>query len=93
MGEIQIGIAIYLILVNLTAFAMYGIDKQKAVRHKWRIPERVLIGVAVFGGSVGALLGMQVFRHKTKHMKFVIGVPVIIAVQVIVSVLVLKVLL
>lgn len=93
MREIQIGIAVYLIIINLTAFIMYGADKQKAVRHKWRIPERVLIGIAVFGGSVGALLGMKVFHHKTKHMKFVIGVPVIIIIQVIAAVLVLRVLL
>lgn len=93
MRELWIVIAVYLIIINLTAFIMYGLDKQKAVRHKWRIPERVLIGVAAFGGSVGALLGMRVFHHKTKHMKFVIGVPAIIVIQVIAAVLVLKVLL
>ncbi len=93
MRELWIVIAVYLITINLTAFIMYGLDKQKAVRHKWRIPERVLIGVAAFGGSVGALLGMRVFHHKTKHMKFVIGVPAIIVIQVIAAVLVLKVLL
>ncbi len=93
MRELWIVIAVYLIIINLTAFIMYGLDKQKAVRHKWRISERVLIGVAAFGGSVGALLGMRVFHHKTKHMKFVIGVPAIIVIQVIAAVLVLKVLL
>ncbi len=93
MRELWIVIAVYLITINLTAFIMYGLDKQKAVRHKWRISERVLIGVAAFGGSVGALLGMRVFHHKTKHMKFVIGVPAIIVIQVIAAVLVLKVLL
>lgn len=87
--KIQIMIAIYLILVNLTAFIMYGLDKQKAVRHKWRLPERTLIGIAVFGGSLGALIGMKVFHHKTRHKKFTIGVPVIIAVQVTAFVLVL----
>lgn len=89
MREIQIVIAIYLILINLTAFIMYGADKQKAVRHKWRIPERTLIGIAVFGGSLGALFGMMVFHHKTRHKKFTIGVPAIIAVQAIVFALVL----
>lgn len=84
-------IVIYLILINLTAFIMYGVDKQKAVRHKWRIPERALIGIAVFGGSLGALLGMKVFHHKTKHKKFSIGVPLIITVQATVFVLVLLV--
>lgn len=89
MREIQIVIAIYLILINLTAFIMYGVDKQMAVRHKWRIPERTLIGIAVFGASLGALFGMITFHHKTKHKKFTIGVPAIIAVQAIVFVLVL----
>lgn len=89
MREIQIIIVTYLMLINLAAFIMYGVDKQKAVRHKWRIPERTLIGIAVFGGSLGALLGMKVFHHKTKHRKFTVGVPAIIAVQVIVFVLVL----
>lgn len=89
MREIQIVIAIYFILINLTAFIMYGVDKRKAVRHKWRIPERTLIGIAVFGGSLGALLGMITFHHKTRHKQFTIGVPVIIAVQVTVFFLVL----
>jgi len=91
--ELWTAIAVYLTVINLAAFIMYGLDKQKAVRHKWRISERVLICVAAFGGSVGALLGMRVFHHKTKHMKFVIGVPAIIIIQVIAAVLVLKVLL
>lgn len=89
MREIQIVIAIYFILINLTAFIMYGVDKRKAVRHKWRIPERTLIGIAVFGGSLGALLGMITFHHKTRHKQFTIGVPVIIAVQATVFFLVL----
>lgn len=69
---------IYLILVNLTAFMLYGIDKIKARHHKWRIPEATLLLAAAIGGSAGALLGMLVFRHKTKHLKFVIGVPLIL---------------
>lgn len=70
----QIGIG-YLIAVNFAAFLLYGADKKKAIRHQWRIPERVLLGFAFFGGSLGALLGMSVFRHKTKHWKFRILVP------------------
>ncbi|MGN1267271.1 MAG: DUF1294 domain-containing protein [Dorea sp.] len=66
---------IYLIAVNLVAFAMYGSDKRKAKKNQWRIPEATLLGVALIGGSVGALLGMKVFRHKTKHWKFKIMVP------------------
>ena len=75
-------IAVYLILINLITFVVYGVDKSLAIKHKWRISEATLIMLAVIGGSIGAFLGMQVFRHKTKHMKFVIGVPVIIVLQV-----------
>lgn len=72
---------IYLIAINVTAFFVYGIDKQKAVKGKWRISERALIMLAVLGGSVGAWTGMQVFRHKTKHALFVAGVPLIFFVE------------
>lgn len=75
-------IAVYLILINLITFIVYGVDKSLAIKHEWRISEATLIMLAVIGGSIGAFLGMQVFRHKTKHMKFVIGVPVIIVLQV-----------
>ena len=68
---------IYIIFVNIVTFIIYGIDKYKAKKHKWRISENMLIGLALIGGFVGALAGMQVFRHKTKHVKFVVGVPVI----------------
>ena len=78
----------YLILVNLIAFIMYGVDKKKAIKKKWRIPEHDLILIAVLGGSIGALLGMKAFRHKTKHSKFFIGVPVILAVHIILSILI-----
>ncbi|MBO4588587.1 MAG: DUF1294 domain-containing protein [Bacteroidales bacterium] len=73
---------IYLIAINLVTFFIYGIDKLKAKRGKWRIPESMLLTLAVVGGSIGALLGMLVFRHKTKHKKFIIGVPLILAAQV-----------
>ena len=78
-----IGIATYIVLVNLTAFVLYGVDKQKAKKHLWRIPEATLIGVALLGGSVGALTGMRVFHHKTRHIKFYVGIPVILVVQLI----------
>lgn len=68
---------IYIILVNIVTFITYGIDKFKAKKHKWRISESALIGLAAIGGFVGAFAGMQMFRHKTKHLKFVIGIPVI----------------
>ncbi|MBQ7795316.1 MAG: DUF1294 domain-containing protein [Lachnospiraceae bacterium] len=66
---------IYMVLINIIAFAMYGIDKRKAIKDQWRIPEKTLLLVALIGGSIGAFSGMQVFHHKTKHWKFLIGVP------------------
>ena len=74
----------YLVIVNILAFILYGLDKQKAVRKQWRIPEAQLLGIAVIGGSIGALLGMQFFHHKTRKWKFKIGVPVFLALQLIV---------
>lgn len=73
--------AIYLIVINVLTFLIYGVDKWKAQRDKWRIPEDTLIWLAVAGGSVGALLGMNLFRHKTKHRKFFLGIPAILLVQ------------
>lgn len=67
----------YFAFMNVITFFIYGIDKHKAKKHKWRISENMLIGLAVLGGFVGAFAGMQIFRHKTKHLKFVIGVPLI----------------
>ena len=66
---------IYLLCVNVIAFAMYGIDKRKAIKDQWRIPEKTLLIIALIGGAVGAFVGMQVFHHKTKHWKFILGVP------------------
>lgn len=74
---------IYIILINLAAFIMFGADKARAVRGKWRISEAALIVSALLGGSVGALAGMRVFHHKTKHRKFTIGVPVILVLQIV----------
>ena len=72
----------YLAIITVVTFLVYGIDKWKAQHKRWRIPESVLLGLAVFGGSVGAWLGMQVWHHKTQHKKFKYGVPAIFAVQV-----------
>lgn len=71
----------YLVILNLIAFITYGVDKQKAKKGAWRISEKTLILLAVFGGSIGAYAGMQVFRHKTKHALFFIGVPLIFVIQ------------
>ena len=74
-----------IIFINIITFFVYGFDKLKAVNHWWRIPEAVLLGLAVAGGSVGAYLGMIIFRHKTLKPLFRFGVPVIMLVQVIVA--------
>lgn len=74
-------LAVYLIVVNLSAFAMFGVDKRRARKHRWRIPERRLFGVALAGGSLGALAGMYGFRHKTSHKLFSVGVPLLFIVQ------------
>ena len=79
-------LTIYLILVNAIAFLLMLIDKQKAKKKKWRIPEATLMGSAAIGGSIGALAGMYTFRHKTKHPKFTICVPVILVLQLILAV-------
>lgn len=73
---------LYLVFINLLTFAAYGIDKCKAQKNAWRIKESTLLLLAAAGGSVGALLGMQIFRHKTKHPKFTVGVPLILLVQI-----------
>ena len=70
-----------LLLINIASFALYGSDKVRASRHKERIPERVLLGIALLGGSLGAGLGMWIFRHKTRHMRFVLLVPLLVAVH------------
>ncbi|MGO5053138.1 DUF1294 domain-containing protein [Lachnospiraceae bacterium LCP25S3_G4] len=74
----------YLIVVNILAFILYGLDKSRAKRHRWRIPERTLLGIAALGGSLGAYAGMSCFRHKTKHTKFSVGIPVMIGIQLMV---------
>lgn len=72
----------YGVFINLAAFAAYGLDKWKAKRHVYRISENMLIGLAVIGGSAGAWFGMQIFRHKTKHRKFTVGIPLILLLQI-----------
>ena len=72
---------IYLVVVNVLAFALYGIDKYKAKAGAWRIPEKTLLGIAVLGGSVGAIAGMKTFHHKTKHWYFRYGLPALLAIQ------------
>ncbi|MBQ6845434.1 MAG: DUF1294 domain-containing protein [Agathobacter sp.] len=73
---------IYLGLVNVAGFLAMGIDKLKAKAKAWRIPEKTLLTIAVLGGAIGVWLGMEVFRHKTKHKHFKYGVPLIFIIEV-----------
>lgn len=76
----------YLILINLIAFFLMGIDKRKARTGAWRIPEKTLFLSAILGGSIGAIAGMQLFRHKTRHQSFVVGMPAILIVQILLAI-------
>ena len=75
-------LAVYLAAINLATFAVYGVDKRRARRGKWRVPEKTLFLLPLLGGSVGALLGMRMFHHKTKHWYFVWGIPAILLAQI-----------
>ncbi len=72
----------YLVLINVITFAVYGADKRRAQKDRWRVPERTLFLLAVLGGSIGALLGMRVFRHKTRHWYFRVFIPLILLLQI-----------
>lgn len=75
-------IAVYLFLINVLGYLLMLADKHKARKKQWRIPEATLMSVAALGGSVGSLLGMYHFRHKTKHPKFYIGIPLLLLLQI-----------
>ena len=79
----------YLIVINAAAFLLMLIDKVKAKKNLWRIPEATLFLVAAIGGSIGSLLGMYTFRHKTKHIKFIVGMPLILAAHIVIAILIL----
>lgn len=79
---------IYLILMNMIGLFLMGLDKGKAKRHAWRIPERTLFLASLLGGSIGTWAGMYLFRHKTKHWYFVVGMPAILVVQIIAAILI-----
>ena len=72
----------YLLVINILTFVVFGIDKWKAKQGSWRISEATLLMLAVIGGTIGALLGMQVWRHKTMHLKFKYGLPLILLAQI-----------
>ena len=73
---------VYLAVINLLTFIVYGADKRRARKGKWRVPEKTLFLLPLLGGSIGALLGMRVFHHKTKHWYFVWGIPAILLAQI-----------
>ena len=74
-------ILLYLLIMNAAGVASMLVDKHKAKKKLWRIPEATLFAIALLGGSIGSLVGMYLFRHKTKHLSFTLGIPAIIAVQ------------
>lgn len=74
---------LYLLIINAAAFLLMLADKHKARKKLWRVPEATLLGAAAIGGSIGALMGMYLVRHKTGHLKFTVGIPVILALQII----------
>ena len=83
MKDIWLIIIIYLVAVNLLGLILMGVDKSRAKRRKWRIPEATLFLVAVIGGALGSIAGMYIFRHKTKHWYFVFGMPAILVIHLI----------
>ena len=83
-------IAAYFILLNLLGFALMGIDKRKAIKGAFRIPEATLFIVALIGGSIGSIIGMYTFRHKTRHFSFVYGMPAILILQIVFLILLLN---
>ena len=74
---------VYLFIVNALGFLLMLADKYKAKKNLWRIPEATLMGIAAIGGSLGCFLGMQLIRHKTKHLKFTLGIPLMLALQIV----------
>ena len=79
-------ILLYLLIINAIAFLLMLVDKYKARKNLWRIPEATLMTSALLGGSIGALIGMYTVRHKTKHLKFTLGIPLILIAQVALSI-------
>ena len=82
MNTLHSYLACYLLAINAVTFIVYGIDKYKAKKAKWRISEATLLLLAVLGGSIGAWIGMKVWHHKTMHKKFKYGIPAILLIQI-----------
>lgn len=79
----------YLLIINALSFLLMLVDKYKARKNLWRIPEATLMLFAALGGSVGSLIGMYTVRHKTRHLKFTLGIPVILALQILLAIVIL----
>ena len=75
---------IYLIIINITTFVVFAVDKIRAIRGAWRTSEATLFGLSLAGGSLGGILAMQICRHKTKHLSFTLGLPLILIVQIVI---------
>ena len=80
-------ILVYLVIINLISFAAMGVDKARARKRSWRIPESTLFVLAIIGGSVGSIVGMHLFRHKTLHWYFLYGMPAILIIQILIVVI------
>lgn len=89
MNYVTLILISYVLIVNITGFAIMGIDKKRAIKRAFRIPEATLFTIALVGGSIGSIAGMYTFHHKTRHWYFVYGMPAILILQVILVVLVL----
>ena len=81
--NVEMVIIWYFIILNIITFILMGVDKRKAIKHQWRISEKTLWITAIIGGSIGAIIGMRFFKHKTKHQLFTVGMPLILVVQVV----------
>ena len=88
--HIWVFLGICLLILNVFGFIQFGVDKKRAQKGKWRISEASLFATALLGGSIGCIGGIKVFRHKTKHKSFIIGMPLILLLQIIAVVLVLQ---
>lgn len=74
-------VLLYFFIINLVGFLLMLVDKRRSINREWRISERTLFIVSIIGGAIGSYVGMQIFRHKTKHLKFTVGIPIIIIIQ------------
>lgn len=84
--NIIILLVVYFLIMTIIGYVSMGMDKAKAKKHAWRIPEATLFSIAILGGSIGSILGMYHFHHKTKHWYFVIGMPVIFFIQLAIAI-------